>query len=101
VSGPEPIEQLVKQERWRQQALDKIAGVKPDPPPENETSAQAFTRRQREQDDAERRDEELRTRVTNENPNVPVADPLREQAERSFARHRRRRKHGRVRWFRP
>lgn len=90
MSGPEPIEALVKQARWTRDALDKAAGVKPEPAPEGETGAAAFVRRTREQAERERADAELERRVANENPTAPTAaalgDPLRAVAREQVVR---------------
>lgn len=80
----EPLERLIRDERWRQQALDKAAGDTPAPPPEGETSAARLTREWREQDEAERRDEALARRVGFEHPDAPTAAALTTRCARSL-----------------
>lgn len=96
MTDPQTLEELIRQERWRRDALDRAAGEQPAPPPEGETAAQAFVRRTREQAEAERRDAELERRVMNENPAAPTRetldDPLRAVAREQRARTRRRRR---------
>jgi outer membrane biosynthesis protein TonB len=100
VTDLEPIEALVKHERWTRDGLDRAAGVGPESPPEGETAAQAFTRRTREQAEAERRDAELERQVAFQNPSAPTAaalvDPLRAVAREQRAYRRRRRRRGRI-----
>jgi hypothetical protein len=100
VSGPESLESLVKHARWTRDALDRAAGEQPASPPEGETAAQAFTRRMREQAEAERRDAELERRVMFENPGVPprdvLDDPLRAHARVERVRRRRPRRRGTI-----
>jgi hypothetical protein len=76
VSGPESLESLTQHARWTRDALERAAGEQPAPPPEGETAAQAFTRRTREQGEAERRDEALARRVAFEHPRAPSADAV-------------------------
>jgi hypothetical protein len=100
MSGPEPLEALVKHERWTQAALDRAAGVKPEPPPEGEPAAARFTREMREQAEAERRDAELERRVAFEHPAAPprdvLDDPLRAAYREQRARRQRRRRRGAI-----
>jgi hypothetical protein len=100
VSGPESLESLTQHARWTRDALERAAGVKPAPPPENETAIEGFVRRTREQAELERRDEALARRVANENPTAPTRetldDPLRAVAREQRAGRRRRKRRGRI-----
>jgi hypothetical protein len=100
---PKPIEEAVRDAEWRDAALAKIAEPPGGTPPEPEPTSrvEAFQRRMAEQAEAEQERATRVSRAMHQNPSPPVPDPLREQAARSYARHRRARKHGRVRWFRP
>jgi hypothetical protein len=100
---PKPIADAVRDAERRDAAVAKIAEPPGGTPPEPEPTsrAEAFQRRMADEVEVERAREERVSRAMHDNPSPPVADPLREQAERAFARHRRARRHGRLRLFRP
>jgi hypothetical protein len=91
---PEPIRRAVEQEERTEAALDRAAGVEPEPPPEGEDAAQASIRRLAEQRRAEDERAARVNRLMHENPEArPDAepDPLRELARSQRDRRRRRR----------
>ena len=76
---PKAIERLAKEERWREQALDRAIIRGPEPESAPEGPAQAFTRRMAEQ---RREEEEHATRINrlmheHPDPLLHEPDPLR------------------------
>jgi hypothetical protein len=85
---PKPIEQAVREEEWRDAAIERATAPPSGGEPEPEDRVQAFVRRTAEEYEAEARHEARVSRAMHENPAPDVDDPLRAFAREQQARRR-------------